>query len=166
MNKKKQNQYQHQHQHQNQHQNQNIKSTRDNTSIIRGTSMIKTWMISLAMDLLSHQCTVFGISVKNPNTTNGGGGKVGKFSQKNDQKNDQEDVVVISSPTTRNEIYRRKMRLLLYLLRSPIFDHVTGPLSKKITNVLSRIIPFIGKPIATYFMDLLLYYQKWHFMIE
>jgi hypothetical protein len=99
---------------------------------------------SLAMDILSHILSESGSRVisSNGNTT-----------------------INISSDATKMELQRRKMRWFLYLLRSPIWDVFTNPVSQFGGKILG-CVPFVGKLLARYVIDLLLYWKKWHFMLE
>lgn len=78
----------------------------------------------------------------------------------------------IVSSSTRHEIQRRKRRLWLYLLRTPLWDTATFPLlSQFIRLVQSSTYPkvlwrFLLQPIVHYVMDTLQYYQSHHFMLE
>jgi hypothetical protein len=56
------------------------------------------------------------------------------------------------------ELKRRKMKLFLYLLRSPFFERFTGPVVSR-AGTLSRAIPLIGSLIETYLWDWLLYWK-------
>ena len=106
--------------------------------------MVKSWIVSLVMDLLSQRLIIAGKTVR---------------------KGGSECVVDISSESTKEEMYRRKMRLAMYLLRSPVWNMATYPIAEKISRVIAHV-PLVGKPLVHYLMDVLNYWQRWHFMQE
>jgi Peroxisomal membrane protein (Pex16) len=57
---------------------------------------------------------------------------------------------------TQMELKRRKMRLLLYLLRAPIWDNITGPLSERVGDIFDKV-PVLGRLMSTYLRDWLCY---------
>jgi len=105
--------------------------------------MLKSWIISLCFDVLSHKLTTMGKTIH----------QTGRFN------------VDISSESTKEELYRRKMRWAMYLLRAPVWNLATYPIAEKISGVVGHV-PFVGKPLVQYVMDLLRYWQRWHFMLE
>ena len=120
--------------------------------------MLKTWIKSLLLDLISQKSIQLANSVRKKNilsSPNSSGG----------QQDDSKPMLDISSKGTKDELYHRKMRLMLYLLRSPMFDHVTLPVANAIGKVLNSI-PLVGQPLTLYILDLLTYWQQWHFMME
>ena len=104
--------------------------------------MLKLWLRSLCIDILSHQCTKISKTMVVGN-----------------------DIVDVSSNSTKNELYHRKMKLVLYLLRAPCWNIVTQPMAEKVA-IVGNYIPIIGKPLAQYLMDVLNYWRQWHFMLE
>lgn len=56
------------------------------------------------------------------------------------------------------ELRRRKFKLFLYLLRSPIFDKYTGPAASRAFRVAGRI-PLVGSLLESYFWEWLLYWK-------
>jgi peroxin-16 len=62
------------------------------------------------------------------------------------------------SPLNRQELQRRKLRLWLYLLRSPIFDRYTEHAEAKTCLSVSKI-PLLGSILETYLWDWLLYWK-------
>lgn len=64
-------------------------------------------------------------------------------------------------PTSGNalELKRRKRKLFLYLLRSPIWDRYTEPMLLRKTGVALRHIPLLGPLFETYLWDWLLYWK-------
>jgi len=123
--------------------------------------MLKPWILSFCIDLISCKCTQLGTTVQKqiPQRCSG------QTENRNLSRASVTQTVDISSESTKDELYQRKMRLLLYLLRAPIFDFVTYPLSQSLSKVFS-CVPLLGKPVASYLMDILLYWQQWHFMVE
>ena len=114
-------------------------------------AMLKSWIIGLAMDVMSHRLTLaatgssvdnipFRGHVNNPNTN--------------------------LPPATAEELKRRKVRWMLYLLRCPVWDVLTRPMAGGLADLVSRFVPLLGRPLATYVMDLLVYWQRHHFMLE
>ena len=57
---------------------------------------------------------------------------------------------------TCKELNRRKLKLLLYVLRSPIWEQYTQPYSSRVSNGLARV-PLMGRLLSNYLMDFLLY---------
>ena len=104
--------------------------------------MFKSWILSLCMDLLSHNLTKMATTVQQGNTR-----------------------IDVSSDSTKEELYHRKMKWSLYLLRAPIWNMATHPIAKKLA-VIGEYVPLIGKPLVQYIMDILCYWQRWHFMLE
>ena len=104
--------------------------------------MLKLWLRSLCIDFLSHQCTKISKTMLVGN-----------------------DIVYVSSHSTKNELYHRKMKLFLYLLRAPCWNIATQPVAEKVA-IVGNYIPIIGKPLAQYLMDVLNYWRQWHFMLE
>jgi hypothetical protein len=70
-----------------------------------------------------------------------------------------------SSQSTEEELYRRKMRLTLYLLRAPIWDSLTRPGMMHVGSIVKNV-PLVGMPMVQYCFDMLEYCKKWHFMME
>lgn len=127
------------------------------------TKLMKSWILCLAMDVISHKLSNMGTHVSTRDSgssgknDNGGG----------DCSNGNVSIAIdVSSQTTKEELNRRKMRWILYLLRAPIWSLFTYPLTKTSSKALAFCMPLVGRPLATYLMDLLLYWQKWHFMLE
>jgi len=61
-----------------------------------------------------------------------------------------------TNPATQAELRRRKMRLLLYFLRSPVWDRWIEPASDRIEAALERV-PILGRLASTYLRDYLWY---------
>ena len=60
------------------------------------------------------------------------------------------------NPATQTEMSRRKMRLLLYLLRSPVWDRWSEPASDRVEGILEKV-PVLGRLASTYLRDYLWY---------
>ena len=56
------------------------------------------------------------------------------------------------------ELKRRKLNLLLYLMRTPLFDKFTAPTASAALRVVAKI-PLLGKLLQSYFWDWLLYWK-------
>ena len=65
---------------------------------------------------------------------------------------------------TQEELKRRKMRLMLHLLRAPIWNKITEPASDQIESALERI-PVLGRLTSTYLRDWL-WYMKHPYVAE
>eukprot|EP00536_Pseudo-nitzschia_multiseries_P010317 jgi/Psemu1/289030/fgenesh1_pg.309_\ len=63
------------------------------------------------------------------------------------------------NPYTRDEIQRRKMRLLLYAMRSPVWSGTTLPALEKVSRTVLSRIPILGGLAETVLWDWVLYYQ-------
>jgi Peroxisomal membrane protein (Pex16) len=94
----------------------------------------KAWLISLGMDVMS----LMGLSslATAPPTI-----AVSRSS---------------NNPATAQEWKRRRLRLLLYLLRSPVWEAYT---ERRITDRVSRHLPLVGNLLATYLQDWLYYWK-------
>jgi hypothetical protein len=107
----------------------------------------KSWIISLCMDLLSQKLIMISKS------------RSLVF------KDGCHLSVDTSSHSTKEELYRRKLRLVLYLLRAPIWDSLTRPGLMHVGSIV-RSVPFVGESLVQYCFDMLEYCKKWHFMME
>ena len=116
----------------------------------------RAWLVSLAMDVLSHRLTLLAISVGLSRRACGlrrqglGGGELNDYA--------------MSAPTA-EELRRRKARWMLYLLRSPVWDLLAFPLASIVAKGVGHV-PLVGRPITNYVMELLIYWQRHHFMLE
>lgn len=113
----------------------------------RRLHQFKSWITSLCMDLLSQKLIMIS---KSMSIMEKDGGKW-NFDT--------------SSQSTKEELYRRKLRLTLYLLRAPIWDSLTRP-GMMHAGAIVRNVPFVGEPLVQYCFDMLEYCKKWHFMME
>ena len=58
------------------------------------------------------------------------------------------------NPATQTEMSRRRMRLLLYLLRSPVWDRWTEPASDRVEGALEKV-PVLGRLTSTHLRNYL-----------
>ena len=130
------------------HQIGRLRDTRPSSERL---AMLKSWVIGLVMDVMSHRLTLAasGSSVDNI-----------PFRGRHDNS------IINLPPATAEELKRRKMRWMLYLLRCPVWDVLTRPVAGSLADIVSRFVPLLGRPLATYVMDLLVYWQRHHFMLE
>ena len=63
-----------------------------------------------------------------------------------------------ANPATREEWHRRRMRLLLYLLRTPLWEQCSRPSAEHLSNLLEKV-PLLGGLLARYFWDWLYYWK-------
>ena len=109
-------------------------------------SPLRAWIVALVMDLISQKCILLGLRLH--------------------QQNDEDKIykrysqTTTTSERTNDEIHRGKMRLLLYLLRSPIWYTVTDPI---LLRIVDRIL---GTTIGGYIRGLILCWQQHHFMLD
>ena len=69
------------------------------------------------------------------------------------------DAYQRGNPATRYEWERRRMRLLLYLLRSPMWDRHTRPAVEGVERTVDRSIPWLGNMMVAYLQDWLYYWK-------
>ena len=69
------------------------------------------------------------------------------------------------NPQSRQELRRRKMRLLLYLLRSPVSDKWTLPIAQQGGASLQRWLPLVGRLLNAYLQDWM-HYLKHPYVTE
>jgi hypothetical protein len=62
------------------------------------------------------------------------------------------------NPVSREEWNRRRMKLLLYLLRSPIWTHATCPALDR-TSAVVQHVPLFGRVFDSYLWDWILYWK-------
>ena len=116
-------------------------------------TMLKSWVVGLAMDVMSHRLTLAATSGGRPTSIT--------FRGHVDTSSN-----VHMPPATAEELQRRKMRWMLYLLRCPVWDVLTRPVAGGLADFIGRFVPLLGRPFASYVMDLLIYWQRHHFMLE
>mmetsp|Transcript_21705 Transcript_21705/g.30432 ORF Transcript_21705/g.30432 Transcript_21705/m.30432 type:complete len:507 (-) Transcript_21705:72-1592(-) len=114
----------------------------------QGVVSLRSWFACFVMDILSQWLIHVGYTL-------GCGIKVGSKVRNMD----------LRSPLTIQEMMRRKLRCILYLLREPVWEHFTCPIVKSVSHYISQI-PIFGVSLTNYFTDLLLYWKQWHFMLE
>ena len=64
-----------------------------------------------------------------------------------------------SDPFAHQELKRRKMRLLLYVLRAPVWNNHTLPMLEGVSQKVLRKMPLVGNLLETVLWDWILYYQ-------
>ena len=116
-------------------------------------AMLKSWVVGLAMDVMSHRITLAATSNGRPTNI--------PFRGHVDTSSN-----VHIPPATAVELQRRKMRWMLYLLRCPVWDVLTRPVAGGLAAFIARFVPLLGRPFASYVMGLLVYWQRHHFMLE
>ena len=121
------------------HQQQYTSTTARNNNSSNGR-LWQAWCVSLGMDVASLGLLRFSTMVHDKNAAGGGGGGGGH------------DI------PTHQEWKRRRMRLLLYLLRSPAWEERTGPVVNRVDGILSKV-PLLGRLVAAYLQDWLRYWQ-------
>ena len=116
-------------------------------------SPLRCWIISLLIDLVSQKMIYVGLRLlKNKNLK--------QFYQKVPTHTTITNELSFISRRTNDELVRRKQRLILYLLRSPIWYTITEP-------VLLRFIDkVLGIRIGQYIRGIATYWQQHHFMLD
>lgn len=106
-------------------------------------NLFRGWLLCLAMDLLS----------------------IRMLEQRPRQQNYKTDAsssptsTTIADPFRSAELKRRKVRLLLYLLRSPIWSQQTLPALEGLSQTVLAKLPLVGNLLDTVLWDWILYYQ-------
>ena len=121
-----------------------LRNGSDNSN--KNFQLIKAWIVSFLMDVISRKLVIQAATVVATSISN--------------------DTVNIASQITQNELQRRKSRWMFYLLRSPIWELLTHPVSSTLLNIVSRIVPVMGPSLSNYAMEVLSYWHKWQFMLE
>jgi Peroxisomal membrane protein (Pex16) len=62
------------------------------------------------------------------------------------------------NPLSREEWNRRRMKLLLYLLRAPLWTHATSPTLERISTIAQNV-PLFGRIFDSYLWDWILYWK-------
>ena len=62
------------------------------------------------------------------------------------------------NPLSKEEWRRRRMKLFLYLLRSPIWSHLTSPVLNTTSSAIQKI-PLVGSLIDAFLWDWILYWR-------
>ena len=99
-------------------------------------NLLKGWLLCLAMDVLSIRLLL-------------------EQQQQQQQQTQQQQMNHFAGA----EIRRRKLRLLLYLLRSPAWSNHTLPTLEGISHNVLRRIPVLGSVMEAVIWDWVLYYQ-------
>jgi hypothetical protein len=102
---------------------------------------MKPWAVSLLMDLVS----LWGLQSVGCRDYN----KSGRRQRPN------------NNVASRREWERRRMRLLLYLLRSPVWDRYTEPLAQRVGSTLQKTVPLLGNLLQCYFWDWLYHWKEY-----
>ena len=92
-------------------------------------SLLKPWLATLGMDVTSLLLT-YDVGHRNNN----------------------------SNPLTRTEWNRRRMKLFLYLLRSPIWDYLSSPITEQVCSILQRV-PVLGCLLENYLREYIWYWK-------
>lgn len=100
------------------------------------------WIVCLVMDLLS-------IRLLERNNNESGSNNSNSINNKYRNKN----------TLTEEELRRRKLRLFLYALRSPVWSTVTVPFLDAISRKILQRIPLLGNLVEAVLWDWVLYYQ-------
>jgi len=110
-----------------------------------GAESFVPWVIALMMDMMSNHMSNKGLE-----------GKAG-------QRKDEEGTVVFSpNHPTSNELRRRKMRWMLYLLRAPVW----GKFGNDVVKMGEKVSVPGTKWLMNWVLGWLVYVQKHHFMLE
>lgn len=108
---------------------------------------IRLWVLSLCMDVVSYKLI-----------------KESKAVILSNRDGDASRLDTLSK-SSKEELYRRKLRWTLYLLRPPVWESLISSCFMRISWILKHI-PFFGEPLVNYCLDMILYCKKWHFMME
>jgi len=107
----------------------------ETTKARRRPILLKGWLLCLAMDVLSI-----------------------RLLEHHRQPNPHYPAST-SDPFAHEELKRRKMRLLLYLLRAPVWNDHTLPVLEGVSQKVLRRMPLLGNLLETVLWDWILYYQ-------
>lgn len=111
------------------------------------------WLTSLAMDAVAYACT-----------TRAGGGDMAlllPLGRRPDVDQPGAPVLPYLDDEQAAELKRRKMLWFLYLMRSPAFEMLVGPVSRGTADVFEGV-PLMGGMVQ-YALSMLLYVQRHHF---
>lgn len=106
-------------------------------------SLWKGWLLCLLMDVLSMQLLERGNGKQPQNRS---------LQHRSTSPNTMD-------PFRKAELKRRKLRLLLHLLRSPIWSQQTLPVLEGVSKHLFAKLPLVGNVLDTVLWDWVLYYQ-------
>ncbi|MGK3749333.1 MAG: hypothetical protein ACI8RD_001627 [Bacillariaceae sp.] len=107
--------------------------------------LLRGWVLCLGMDLLS-------IRLLEQNKNNNS--KINEIHNNHNHNNKYHRNI-----RTEDEIRRRKLRLFLYALRSPVWSTATSPILDLLSKRILQKIPLLGNFIEIYIWDFILYYQ-------
>ena len=105
------------------------------TKARRRPSLLKGWLLCLAMDVLSIRLL------------------------EHHRRPNPRYPASKSDPFAHQELKRRKMRLLLYVLRAPVWNNHTLPMLEGVSQKVLRKMPLVGNLLETVLWDWILYYQ-------
>jgi Peroxisomal membrane protein (Pex16) len=113
------------------------------TAIAAGVSPAKAWVVAVVLDLIS----LWGLHpIGNDSSTTG-----------RKRCNNSNNV-----ESGREEWRRRRMRLFLYVLRTPVWERYTEPIAQRIMGVsLRNNVPVLGNLLSSYFWDWLSYWRDY-----
>jgi len=124
-------------------------------------SIWKAWFVSLLMDLISdkllHTNSISMDYTPSGHTAREEGGKSQTF------------TLPTSSfeQTKLEQLKMRQRRHRLYLLRSPVYDIITQPLTIFVGKVVSSVPSFgLGRWTSEYVLDMMNYWSENHYMLE
>ena len=124
-------------------------------------SIWKAWFVSLLMDLISnkllHTNSISMDYTPSGHTAREEGGKSQTF------------TLPTSSfeQTKLEQLKMRQRRHRLYLLRSPVYDIITQPLTIFVGKVVSSVPSFgLGRWASEYVLDMMNYWSENHYMLE
>jgi hypothetical protein len=104
--------------------------------------LLRGWILCLGMDLLSIRL------LEHNNNSN-----INEIHNNNNSEKYHRNI------RTEDEIRRRKLRLFLYALRSPVWSTATSPIFDLLSKRILQKIPLLGNFIEIYIWDFILYYQ-------
>lgn len=109
--------------------------------------LLRGWILCLGMDLLSIRL------LEHNNNSNNNSININKIHNSNNSDKYHRNI------RTEDEIRRRKLRLFLYALRSPVWSMATSPILDLLSKRILQKIPILGNFIEIYIWDFILYYQ-------
>lgn len=122
--------------------------------------LLVTWLLSLGMDLTSLKLLQ---NERNTTSTNTNSTRnIFRRDHNYDHSNHGSSINEVEVL----EMKRRKMRLMLYLLRCPIYDTYTRPSIETMTSIIETCIPYLGKMFITNSIWDLIYYWKYYRLEE
>ena len=113
-----------------------------------GGGLLRGWLLCLAMDVLSLR--LLAAATDDDAAT---ADRARRLPRRTVNSNNDDN------PWRSAEVRRRKLRLLLYLLRSPVWEHQTRPALEGVSSGVLRKVPLLGPLLDTVLWDWVLYYQ-------